>query len=325
MDTGRRVGIDLVRLLGAVAIITGHVWYSPDVPHLLTYSWHVPIFFILSGYLWQDTRSLGDDLARRWGSIVVPYVLWWVVVAVVYVVWATAKGYGPGSIAYYLVLAGWGGALAFRPFTAFWFFTAFLTAVLFVRAVRPWSPVAVWAGALLAITACHLARGAAVHSPLAVVQGLACVVFILVGIGLRDLRPRLPWPGIAGLGLLVIAAGLMALPVYEPLEIKSADLGVPGLSLAVAALIGVALILLAETFSQYVGARVAAVVRTLALGATVMMLTHGLPMLILGTPRSGGWVDYAVVLAVSVVLALATQRTRWAGWMTGAHRSPRVP
>lgn len=316
-DSDRLVGVDLVRVLGVLAILAGHVWYASDTAHLLTYSWHVPVFFLLSGYLWQDARSLRVELARRWSSIIVPYLVWWFVVCAVYLTWAVASGYGVLKPMYYVLLAAWGGALAFRPFTAFWFFSALVVAVLFLRLVRHQHAWWAWGSAAAAIVACHLFTPVAVRSPLAVVQGLACVLFILIGIQVRDARPRIRRPGWTGTALLLAGAALMFLPWYEPLEIKSADFGTPVLSIVVACLLGTGLILVAERLTDGAGRRVASVVTTLAACATVTILVHGVPMLLLETPRSGGWIDFVVVVAVSVAVALLVARTRWAPWLSG--------
>jgi acyltransferase len=316
-DADRLPGIDLVRVLGVVAIIAGHVWYTPDTAHLLTYSWHVPVFFILAGYLWHDDRSTSAELATRWRSIVVPYVLWWFIVAAVYLIWVGVEGHSFSSAAYYLVLAVWGGALAFRPFTAFWFFSAFVIAVLVLRVLQGRPAWWAWVLAVAAIVFCHLATPVAVHSPLAAAQAVGCVLFILVGQVLRRVRSRVGRPGPVGLGLVAAGAALTALPGYRTLEIKSADFGTPVLSELVACLLGIGLILLAERVTEGVRTRTGTVITTLAACSTVMILVHGVPMLLLGTPRSGGWVDFVLVLTASTGPALVVLATRWAPWLSG--------
>lgn len=324
-DTGadapvRLTGVDLVRVLGVIAILAGHVWYTSETVHLLTYSWHVPVFFMLSGYLWADGRSLRGEFSRRWRSIIVPYIAWWFVVAVIYLVWAAANGFGLVGPVFYLALAAWGGALAFRPFTAFWFFSAFVAAVLYLRLVQgrpaPWA----WAGALAAVVVCHTLTPLALRSPLAVVQGLACALFILVGQQLKRVRPRLRRPGWTGAAFLLAGAALMALPSYTTLEIKSSDFGTPVLSAAVACLLSAGLILVAERVTRGLGTRVAAVLATVAAGATVTLLFHGVPMLLMQTPRSGGWLDFVAVVVLSGGVALLVMRSRWAPWLGGRNR-----
>ena len=313
----RLVGVDLVRVLGVLAILAGHVWYASDTAHLLTYSWHVPAFFMLSGYLWHEARSLREELSRRWSSIIVPYIVWWFVVCAVYLTWALVKGFGLATPLYYVALAAWGGGVAFRPFTAFWFFSALVVAVLYLRLLQGRAAWWAWAGAIAAIVVCHVLTPLAVRSPMAVVQGVACALFVLVGMQLQRVRPRLQHPGRTGAVLLLTGIALMTVPAYQPLEIKSADLGTPVLSVVVACSLCAGLILVAERLTVGVGSRVAAVVTTLAACATVTILLHGVPMLLLETPRSGGWLDFVIVVAVSVGVALLVARTPWAPWLSG--------
>ena len=117
-EAGRRrdVSLDVVRILGLFAVLVGHVWYVPSVM-LFTYSWHVPVFFVLAGYLWRDERTPAEDLRRRVRSIVEPYVTWWLTCTAIFV--------GLGWTLYraipfkFVFLAAWGGAGALRPYTAF--------------------------------------------------------------------------------------------------------------------------------------------------------------------------------------------------------------
>jgi fucose 4-O-acetylase-like acetyltransferase len=318
--TSRAVGIDLVRVLGVLAIIAGHVWYTSDLAHLLTYSWHVPVYFLLGGYLWIDARTLRDELRRRWRTIVVPYIAWWCIIATVYVLWAVALGHGLRAPLYYLVLAAWGGAAAFRPFTAFWFFSAFVVAALYLRALQHRPAAMAWAGAVTAIAVCHAFTPIALRSPLAVVQGVGCAVFVLVGVQLRRVRPRLRRPGATGVVVLLAGTALMALPFYRTLEIKSADFGTPGLSVVTACLLGTGLILVAEALATRASERGAAVLSTLAECAIVAIFVHGAPMLLLGTSRSGSWSDFTVVAAISLTIALLVRRSRWSPVLSGRER-----
>ena len=313
----RLVGIDAVRVLGVLAILAGHVWYASDTTRLLTYSWHVPAFFVLSGYLWHEARSFRAELSRRWSSIMVPYIVWWFVVCAVYLTWASGQGYGLKAPLYYVALAAWGGGVAFRPFTAFWFFSAFVVAVLYLRLVQGRAEWWAWAGATAAVLVSYLLTPLAVRSPMAVVQGVACALFILVGMQLRRVRPSLQHPGRTGAVLLLAGAALTTVPGYRPLEIKSADFGTPVLSIVVACLLCAGLILVTERLAAGVGARTTAVVNTLAAGSTVTILLHGVPMLLLGTPRSGGWLDFVIVLVVSVGVALVVARSPLAPWLSG--------
>ena len=71
----RSAAIDSLRLLGIVAVVAGHVW-SNELARDLLYTWHVPLFFVLSGYLWARDRSMALEVPNRWGTIGLPYTAW---------------------------------------------------------------------------------------------------------------------------------------------------------------------------------------------------------------------------------------------------------
>lgn len=311
----RNLGIDAVRVLALVAVVVGHVWYVPSVARW-TYSWHVPVFFILAGYLWPRQRTQREDFRLRFRSILVPYAAWWLVVLAAYVGGTVAMGDTPTLKR--AILAAWGGVGAYRPWSAFWFFTAFFIAVTVVRAVPRWAALVI---GLAALAFCHVAHGLALLAPLAAPAGLASVLFVLVGRGLHEVRGRVTRPG--AVGLVAVLAGLAAValvPGYEPLEIKEADFGTPVLTVVVACLIGVGLILVAEALTR--GRRdedtaTSRAITAVAACAPAVFLSHGILLFWLQTPVEGRWLDFVLVLGIPLALALVLVRTPLAPWFVG--------
>jgi len=311
----RNAGEDVVRILGLVAVVVGHVWYIEPVIRW-TYSWHVPLFFILGGYHWVARRSFPDEVRVRFARIGRPYLFWWVVAGVVYAVWERFWGVGYIPVKF-IALAAWGGLGALRPWTAFWFFSAFFIAVLIVRVSMRggwwWTLAFAYAGLIIS----HVEPETARLAPLAAIAAMACTGFVLLGIGLRELRRRLRHPVRVGLGALGVGIAGIFVPIYRPLEIKSADFGVPGLSILVAALIGSGLILVGSEWGPKIPPAAARVVGVLARCNVAVFLSHGIVLLVLGTPHNGGWRDFALVLLIPLGFALLTLRSRWAPWIHG--------
>jgi len=316
---GRSAALDFCRVLALGAIFVGHVWYE-GWPLRITYAWHVPIFFILSGYLWRPGRELRQEWKRRWSSLVVPYIVWWFVVAAVSFVWALTQGAVLGP--YFYALAAWGGVGGYRPFTAFWFFPALTVAVLFLRLVQNRSRLLAWAVPVVAIMLCQVFTHVAQRLPLSALVGVGCALFILVGSELRRIRERVHAPIATGAALLAVGALGVAVPGYEHLELKLADFGTPAASVVAACLIACGLILLSEgMFDRYWpgGGRYWTV---LAQCATFVMLSQGLVLMMMRTPTTGGWLDFVLVVTVPYALALATLPTRLSPWLHG--REPLV-
>lgn len=316
----RSAAIDAVRVVSVVAIVAGHVWTTDGVARWF-FLWHVPVFFMLTGYLWNEARSLQAEARRRSETLLRPYVSWLLlVVCAVIIHWAaTREGAVIGSVGGAVL----GGGLATRPFTTFWFVTALFFAVLLCRWLAG-QHCAVIGGVLGAgVVAADLAGRYLSYVPLSVGLAWPCAVFVMAGILLRRYRDRLrsvTW--VAAIVLVAAAVGIGA-DLLEPLNIKSGNFGQPALGFVAAAAVSAALIVLAESALRGLGGRVSASVTTLASTALVVVLLHPVVLWLLRTPESGTWLHFTVALAVPAVLGLVLVRSPLAGWLTGVVQ-PRV-
>jgi acyltransferase len=74
------VGIDALRIVAIAVVVVAHVWTDNYALRLASYTWHVPVFFFLSGYLVSPGRPLRRELAARWRTLGVPYIVWLVLI-----------------------------------------------------------------------------------------------------------------------------------------------------------------------------------------------------------------------------------------------------
>lgn len=75
-NTTRVEWIDLLRSMGLLLVILGHVKNVPVEVKLAIYSFHMPLFFVLSGYLWNEKcieKSFGNFVKKKAQSLLVPY------------------------------------------------------------------------------------------------------------------------------------------------------------------------------------------------------------------------------------------------------------
>ena len=63
--------LDILKGVGILLMIFDHVHFGEHV-HTYIQSFHMPLFFIISGYLWKQ-RSLTQTIARRTKTLCVPY------------------------------------------------------------------------------------------------------------------------------------------------------------------------------------------------------------------------------------------------------------
>lgn len=306
-STSRSVGIDLVRVVAVVAIVLGHVW-GEGVVREVVHPWHVPVFFLLSGYLWRSGRSLTDEVRRRTPTLLVPYVAWLVILLLVVVAVALARGDGLplGAVRDALL----GGAYAGRPFSAFWFVTALFVGVVLYRLLDQGAWYVRWVGALAGLVLGYLVPDVLVAVPLSVGLALPCLVFIAAGHELARWRPRLGdrAAGLVGAALVVLGAVAVATGLSAPVDLKQADLGTPVVSVLVAVMIGAGLVLLAEVGTRDLPAGAGRAVVALAAAALLVVLTHALVLWLLGTPPQGRVLDAVLALVLPWALGLALLR-----------------
>ncbi|MGR0220210.1 acyltransferase family protein [Agromyces sp. ZXT2-6] len=302
----RSVALDVVRAVGLVAVVLGHVWANELVRPLL-FSWHVPVFFVISGYLWREGRPLGEEVRRRTRSLLVPYVLW---LAIVTAAWAAFTALVvsmrlPDPVA--LIL---GGSRIGGQYAAFWFVTALVAAVVAMRAlsaVRPWLPAVV---GVLAIAVATVQPDVVRWIPWSVGVGVMALLFLAVGDGLRRVRHRVPAPLVLGVVLVVAGLVLAGSGVVAPVDLKAADVGTPIAGVAVAVAISCGLIFVAESLAHRVPEWAGRAATAVAGVAMPVILGHALIIeagRLVGVP---GPVIFVLALLVPIVLGLLLARTR---------------
>jgi fucose 4-O-acetylase-like acetyltransferase len=295
-----------------IAVVAGHAFSARAWTSQAIFSWHVGIFFVLTGYLWRPGRSLRTEMSRRARTLLVPYIVWLVLVTAAWWVIRLHRG-RPLHEQFFHRLAK-GGSYIGMPYSAFWFITALFFAAVLYRAldglVGRWAPVAALAVGSLGLVAAE-------HSPEALrsvwwAAGLAvpCLVYVAAGAALRIARPYVPAP--LPLGLLLAAAGFAAFVVADvsPPVIKSADFGDPVLTVLAGIMIAVGVIMVAEgLFSGRM--RSVPWLTALATAALPVVFTHGLVLVVLADrPLDASVAAFLAAVAVPWAMALAIRRSR---------------
>lgn len=82
MNTSARIAwVDHAKALGICMVVLGHTAGLPAFGMNLIYSFHMPLFFFLSGYLLKEIhlqQPLTGFLKRMWRTLLVPYICFWV-------------------------------------------------------------------------------------------------------------------------------------------------------------------------------------------------------------------------------------------------------
>jgi acyltransferase len=300
----RSGGVDAVRVLAVVAVVLGHVWTN-DFVYRLVYPWHVAVFFFLSGYLWSPGRTLRTEVARRWHSLAIPYLVWLAVLLLgVLATHAVHGNLRPRDVVDPL----YGGALATRPFSAYWFLTVLFFVAVLARLLER-LPIGVRASiVVLGLAAGYAAGPLLAKTPLAIGSALPCLSILVLGRLFALVRQRIPLGLPLGLAAGVLGSVLVWTGVAQPLNIKLGDYGTPIISILVAGLYCIALVLVFEALFRSLPSVWSFVATLLASAGLTVVLTHAVVLDVLDVGPAGSLFAFAaaVVLpwAVGVLLYL---------------------
>ncbi|MFL6154573.1 MAG: acyltransferase family protein [Marmoricola sp.] len=324
MSTRAR-GLDAVRVIAMLAIVAGHLWTAHYWVRPVLFTWHVPIFFFLAGYLWNEKRGLVAEVRNRALTLLVPFVAWLVLLTVL-----LYRDHLDSTL-HDLFWQAWYGEGYMRPFWAYWFAPALFFAAIAYRLVSRlgWIPRTVVVVAL-AVGTSELA-GAGHLLRLNLSQGLVCLLWILAGHGLRalDRSADARWGrhhdlnayrAALGVAMLVSAALWIAASSADlDVDLNKIDLGVPVQSVLLSVLICTGVVLVATTIGSYA---VPEVTSDLARAALVVMLVHVALIEQAGGLSDAGPGRYVVVSAASWGLGLVLITLRRTSWLTGQRPRP---
>lgn len=223
--TGRIAAFDVAKLVAVVAVIAGHTAIrfidQPAAPFVLglTFSFHLPLFFIVSGYFMHTDRPFG--LVRNLRSLAVPYaVTAAAVVALATLAAFVLKDMGSSRV----VLKQWANAAVFAAgdlvSTPLWPQQLRIGAIWFLPALF-WARLVVWGAYKTPRPALVVAASFAVgyftrklcFLPLSIQPGLCAALFVYAGARVR--RLRLLEPGAISRGAWALLAGVWVCAVWS--------------------------------------------------------------------------------------------------------------
>jgi polysaccharide biosynthesis protein PslL len=239
----RQIWIDVLKGLGIIAVVVGHVTYNPLLAQTI-FMFHMPLFFLIGGYLHKTGMGQGAYLKAKTRSLLVPYlsflvILWPLEVLVAFPgqpwtgAWILTAVIGP-LVAGGQHLKGFGAV--------FWFVTCyFLTQQLVHFLLRRYTMVqcALVCAVMLVLAYLNgwLLRPWSVAWNANAVLMAAPLYFIGYWARGRKLGAALP----AAALVTAVALGLNVLGYHNTFDIKSIDYGFPVVTL-VSALAAVALL-----------------------------------------------------------------------------------
>jgi len=339
--THRNLGIDALRVFSIAMVILGHAG-TFDGSTLLSI-WRMPLFFILSGiFLVPYGRSLRFETARRWATLVIPYLAWSLVITLVVLVVKWAE---PAELLHHLH-TGWRGGTGRSIFwMSSWFLLTLAISAVTLRFLERFPRWIAWAvgigGIVLSRLFVYLNRANIIEGhpfaelPLRLGISLPVIFYLLIG---QEIRSRI-MPIVATLSdrratsigtVLIIAPLILAAYFDIPAHYIHAGLfGWPIITPTIAVIVTIGFLMVFATGVNrmlhrraIIGRLVGRLVRT---GSTVV-LAHGLILLGLHAvgfdtnSASDLLVRFGVTLTAAFALGVVVNMTAAARLFSGVPR-----
>ncbi|HBK46223.1 MAG TPA: polysaccharide biosynthesis protein GumF [Xanthomonadaceae bacterium] len=336
----RDARIDATKALAIVLVVLGHAKGIPQAFTILVYSFHVPLFFFLSGWVGAAYGSARPG-AQAWLKLVrtllVPYLCFF---ALGYAYWLLTRNIGEKAARWgshpwweplYGLVSGIGPELYVQP--ALWFLPAlFVTTLAYLYLRRLMSPgwMALLAG-VVSLAWIGWFPALNVRLPFALdVLPVSLFFFAAGALGARAgwLLPRTPAGNAIALAVLMLPWLVIAWRNGR-IDINMLVFGQSHLAFYIAALLGTAMSLCAARLLQHLGW-----VQWIGRNTLLILCTHLLVFFVLsgamalvgGFGPAGPGPVWALFVSVFALLASVPMRwvlMRWAPWSLGARASPR--
>lgn len=196
----RQPEFDVAKGIGILSVIVGHGSANPVPLRTFIYSFHMPLFFIISGFFMKPTQTLTWDFVKKqMKSLLLPYAISCVLVIVgAFLYWvlqgdsemaiqsATAYlkgsllGMGEGSVDAPLIPII---SVFYYEIGAVWFLWGLFWAKLLLAALNKVRGKLFW---LLAIWCCSIASTYWYYLPLSIQAGCCAALFLYIGQLIRE-------------------------------------------------------------------------------------------------------------------------------------------
>ncbi|WP_321332114.1 acyltransferase family protein [uncultured Bacteroides sp.] len=88
----RNKAIDIAKGIGIVAVVWGHLNQSCPIKDEI-YLFHMPLFFMLSGYLFNDyNKGFPEFIKKKFKAYIIPYLFFFIIVELSFIILYTATG-----------------------------------------------------------------------------------------------------------------------------------------------------------------------------------------------------------------------------------------
>lgn len=337
----RDARIDAAKAVAIVLVVLGHAKGIPAWFATAVYSFHVPAFFVLSGWFaarrGDDAPALAVKLAR---TLLVPYAAFFFAA---YAYWLLTRNIGEkaqrwGDVPWWDPLAGFVGGIGPQLYVnpALWFLPAmFVTVLAYALLRRVSSPrtlallLPAFALGWIALVSNGVVLPAGVRLPFALDVLPVALAFYAIGAAVSGMS--LPWrtPFAAGTAIAVLLLAWAALAwANGRVDVVQLRFGASGATFFAAALLGTALLLGVSAALARVRA-----LQWIGRNTLLILCTHMPVFFVLsGVASLAGWFAdgkpgpvWALsisLIALALCVPMRALLARWAPWALGLRAGP---
>ncbi len=214
----RDMPMDALKGVGIVLVVLGHSYYLPEVIHQYIYSFHMPLFFMISGYLTRgetyEEHSFLEIVLKKAKAYMLPYFLFLginTIFSTFWNVWTNGVPYALKQIPQYI---GWGlycyADMEHMPnCSPIWFlFCLFIASTIFCYIQRH-QKCSIWLGLFGLLVGSVLAYTVDWATPFRMATVPMAVAFMVCGQLLKRYETKVRPVWAIGLFLIGSIAGLM--------------------------------------------------------------------------------------------------------------------
>ncbi len=178
----RDTAIDITKAIGILLMILGHCDGLPHIVRNFIFSFHMPLFFILSGYFYKP-KKLKDVVTSGYKHLVKPYLItsfFCILLCITACDWNLAKAKIIGTI---MSNGGWSYEMfgANLPFIGpIWFFLALYWCKIFYTFLNQKTDKCLWFSFIISTLALVIGKYI-VNLPLGILTGFCGMVFYCMG------------------------------------------------------------------------------------------------------------------------------------------------
>jgi fucose 4-O-acetylase-like acetyltransferase len=303
---GRILWVDVCKGLGIICVVLGHSIDGTALQRFI-YTFHMPLFFFLSGFLHRPQPDYGIYAKRKAIHLLLPYVAFMLLLCPLAYISTFHHPEKWGALTRTFL---WGGGHMEGRYGVLWFFTClYLTQQIANYLLVRFRPAIVIMAGLVSLTGAYLLTVLAPHFtlPLNAHVVLGALPLLLAGYLYRRSTHQRVFELLAIPGL-VLTVWLVRLHVSVSYDMKSGNYGVPGLSLV----LGLSCILAVIALSRIITRTAALTTVFASVGASSMgiMVIHKVVLSTGPVSRltKNGWAAFLVALVTSWIVTLLLAR-----------------